>query len=61
VDVNDNSPSFQGSLPYYINVKEDIEIGENIVKVSATDSDAGLNGTVKYAITAGNEQGKLTT
>lgn len=57
LDVNDNAPAFQGSVPYSVNVKEDQEIGKTILKVTATDGDSGDNGTVRYEITAGNNQG----
>ncbi|XP_031549951.1 protocadherin Fat 4-like isoform X2 [Actinia tenebrosa] len=60
LDVNDNSPSFQGTIPYDASIKEDAGIGANIVKVLAKDSDSGLNSTVKYAITAGNDQGSFS-
>ena len=51
-------PLFQGDLPYNATVREDVEVGFSILRVTATDLDDGVNGTVKYAITGGDRPGK---
>ncbi|XP_041959519.1 protein dachsous-like [Alosa sapidissima] len=48
-DVNDNSPVFATSS-ITMNVNEDIEVGENITTVTASDADAGYNGEVRYIL-----------
>lgn len=52
-DVNDNRPLFY-PLQYFANVKENEPPGSYVTTVSATDPDLGRNGTVKYAIAAGD-------
>ncbi|KAJ1128407.1 hypothetical protein NDU88_006786 [Pleurodeles waltl] len=47
-DVNDNVPEFV-NLPYQISVQEDIEQGDIILQVSATDKDFGDNGAITYS------------
>lgn len=47
-DVNDNSPSFTKAV-YYKEVPENTAIGTMVLKVSATDPDAGPNGQVTYS------------
>ena len=56
LDTNDNTPEFQGQAS--VNVREDTSAGTDILTFTATDRDAGLNGTVLYEIISGNEQGK---
>nr|XP_033954155.1 protocadherin Fat 3 [Pseudochaenichthys georgianus] len=48
-DVNDNAPEFV-NLPYYAAVQVEAEPGSAIFRVSATDSDYGLNGEVTYSL-----------
>ncbi|XP_051876091.1 cadherin-related family member 2-like isoform X5 [Pristis pectinata] len=49
-DVNDNAPAFKG-LPYQADVAEqNEEVGMEIFKVFASDSDRGNNGSVTYEI-----------
>ncbi|XP_016096583.1 protocadherin Fat 4-like [Sinocyclocheilus grahami] len=67
-DANDNSPVFY-PVQYFANIKENEPSGSFVTSVTASDPDLGLNGTVKYAITAGdsykfhinNNSGKITT
>lgn len=67
-DVNDNSPVFY-PVQYFANVKENEPSGSFVSVVTASDPDLGRNGTVKYAITAGDSykfhinsnSGKITT
>uniref|UniRef100_H3AIL3 Cadherin domain-containing protein n=1 Tax=Latimeria chalumnae TaxID=7897 RepID=H3AIL3_LATCH len=52
-DINDNSPVFY-PIQYFANIKENEPPGTYVTTVSATDPDLGRNGTVRYAITAGD-------
>ncbi|NXF89424.1 PCDGH protein, partial [Eubucco bourcierii] len=47
LDANDNSPVFSPS-EYTVRVPEDVLVGSSLVTVTATDSDEGMNGHVKY-------------
>ncbi|XP_064581319.1 protocadherin gamma-A10-like [Zonotrichia leucophrys gambelii] len=47
VDANDNAPVFS-QAEYTVRVPEDVPVGSVLVAVTATDSDEGLNGQVKY-------------
>ena len=47
-DVNDNYPIFEKSL-YTIRILESAAIGELLVRVQATDADAGNFGSVTYS------------
>ncbi|XP_062613618.1 protocadherin-11 X-linked-like isoform X1 [Saccostrea cucullata] len=46
-DINDNKPRFSYSQ-YNVTIQEDIAVGTNIIKVSASDDDSGPNGIVEY-------------
>ncbi|XP_054751092.2 cadherin EGF LAG seven-pass G-type receptor 2-like [Lytechinus pictus] len=48
-DVNDFAPVFHNS-PYNVYVSEGADIGEVIVRVSASDNDAGANAEVSYSM-----------
>ncbi|TRY73630.1 hypothetical protein TCAL_01930 [Tigriopus californicus] len=48
-DVNDNAPSFTQSI-YSASVKEEIEIGTEVLRVLATDLDDGINSEIFYSI-----------
>eukprot|EP00095_Tigriopus_kingsejongensis_P004384 maker-scaffold1072_size64607-snap-gene-0.18 protein:Tk04384 transcript:maker-scaffold1072_size64607-snap-gene-0.18-mRNA-1 annotation:"GK18219" len=50
-DVNDNPPLFDRQK-YIENVKQDTNIGTNILRVSASDEDADNNGAIRYSLTA---------
>lgn len=52
-DVNDNPPLFDRQK-YVDNVKQDTNIGTNILRVSASDEDADNNGAIIYNLTAYN-------
>uniref|UniRef100_A0A9J8BR92 FAT atypical cadherin 4 n=1 Tax=Cyprinus carpio carpio TaxID=630221 RepID=A0A9J8BR92_CYPCA len=52
-DANDNSPVFY-PVQYFANIKENEPSGSFVTTVTASDPDLGRNGTVKYAITAGD-------
>ncbi|KAA0192693.1 hypothetical protein HAZT_HAZT002491 [Hyalella azteca] len=53
-DENDNSPIFDPKQ-YSSSVPENASIGLSVLQVSATDSDEGLNGRVRYSIVAGDK------
>ncbi|KAI8519523.1 hypothetical protein Bbelb_027800 [Branchiostoma belcheri] len=53
-DANDNSPVFQG-VPYEANVNENDIQQTSIFRVTATDADQGIGGTVSYYLEAGDE------
>uniref|UniRef100_A0A673KNB9 Protocadherin Fat 4-like n=1 Tax=Sinocyclocheilus rhinocerous TaxID=307959 RepID=A0A673KNB9_9TELE len=67
-DINDNSPVFY-PVQYFANIKENEPSGSFVTSVTASDPDLSCNGTVKYAITAGDSykfhinsnSGKITT
>uniref|UniRef100_A0A8C9N0M9 Cadherin domain-containing protein n=1 Tax=Serinus canaria TaxID=9135 RepID=A0A8C9N0M9_SERCA len=48
LDANDNAPVFS-QAEYTVRVPEDVPVGSVLVTVTATDSDEGLNGLVKYS------------
>ncbi|NWV21707.1 PCDG2 protein, partial [Origma solitaria] len=49
VDANDNAPVFSQS-EYTVRVPEDLPVGSVLVTVTATDTDEGQNGHVKYSL-----------
>ncbi|CAH1246628.1 CDH23 [Branchiostoma lanceolatum] len=53
-DANDNSPVFQG-IPYQVDVNENDIQQTSIFRVTATDADQGIGGTVSYFLEAGDE------
>nr|CAD7256491.1 unnamed protein product [Timema shepardi]CAD7569152.1 unnamed protein product [Timema californicum] len=48
-DVNDNQPIFNQNL-YTASIPENATVGTSVLRVHATDSDAGDNGEVEYSI-----------
>lgn len=64
VDVNDCEPVFQEAM-YRCNVSEIAEKGTDIVQVTATDDDLGVNAEISYKIvtitTIGQNNGDLNT
>ncbi|XP_037635756.1 protocadherin alpha-10-like [Sebastes umbrosus] len=58
LDSNDNHPVFNQTL-YKASVYENVKIGTSIIIINATDLDAGQNGQVLYAFSAGS-RGKQT-
>ncbi|XP_055460868.1 protocadherin beta-6-like [Psammomys obesus] len=52
VDINDNTPQFVQSL-YEVQVPENSPLNALVVRVSATDLDAGINGDVAYSLFQG--------
>lgn len=57
-DVNDNPPKFMRK-PYKAQVPEEAPISTNIIRISASDADEGLNGDVVYTIVDGNDDGRF--
>lgn len=53
LDANDNAPIF-GQLAYTIQISEDINIGDVVIKVSATDLDSEMNCKIRYALVKGD-------
>ena len=49
---NQNPPVFQQTNP--VTIPETEDIGNFVVRVTATDADFGINGEVRYSITGGN-------
>ncbi|EDO41767.1 predicted protein, partial [Nematostella vectensis] len=58
LDENDNNPEFNQSR-YITNLSELAPIHTPVLRVLATDKDAGSNGNIMYVITRGNELGKF--
>ncbi|XP_042167184.1 protocadherin Fat 3-like [Oncorhynchus tshawytscha] len=58
LDINDNPPVFQ-RRDYTVTVPEDVAMGTEILRLSATSDDIGANAEVTYSIRAGNELGKF--
>lgn len=54
LDVNDNSPEFYPQK-YFVAVSEDTRIGSSILKLSATDLDAGENAMLTYKLESGSD------
>ncbi|XP_021484162.2 protocadherin beta-6-like [Meriones unguiculatus] len=52
VDINDNAPQFVQSL-YEVQVPENSPLNALVVRVSATDLDAGIHGDVSYSLFQG--------
>ena len=55
LDENDNSPIFSSNQPYIAAVFENSLIGTPVINVNASDEDVGLNSTLVYSITGGND------
>ncbi|XP_072050095.1 cadherin-23-like [Amphiura filiformis] len=58
VDVNDNPPVFNTTIPVPIPINEDLPVGTKVLRVTATDLDID-HGEIMYAITAGNTEQKF--
>jgi len=55
-DVNDNAPTFPDAIVAAA-VREEAINGEDVIAVTATDSDVGDNSALAYSIVAGNDEG----
>ena len=49
IDVNDNIP-IVGASSYAVRVEENLDIGQAVIDINATDSDSGSFGTLTYSI-----------
>jgi len=49
-DVNDNSPQFDNAT-YLVRVPENAPVGAQLVRLRATDADAGANALLQYKFT----------
>ncbi|KAH3843290.1 protocadherin-11 X-linked-like [Dreissena polymorpha] len=56
-DVNDNAPEFTRK-EYFATVNETLSIGSEIIKLSATDADIGVNSEIAYRLSR-NQIGKI--
>uniref|UniRef100_A0A3Q2VXN4 Protocadherin-15 n=1 Tax=Haplochromis burtoni TaxID=8153 RepID=A0A3Q2VXN4_HAPBU len=67
IDANDNTPTF-GEVSYSVEVFTNMQPGETVLQLTASDADEGLNGLVTYEILAGaqgdfiisNRTGRIT-
>ena len=57
VMAGEHAPEFHETFPAYITVSEDAAVGSVVLKVLATDEDAGYSGQVLFVITEGNDGG----
>ena len=53
-DLNDNAPEFASSLEMVTMTEGNSTAGKSVIKVNATDKDAGDNKRITYSITGGN-------
>ena len=56
-DSNDNSPIFTQS-PINVTIEETVEIGTEILRLTATDADLGINSEIIYSL-SNNQLGKI--
>ncbi|XP_015248433.1 PREDICTED: protocadherin Fat 4 [Cyprinodon variegatus] len=59
LDENDNSPSFP-KTSLFVDVLENMRIGELVASVTATDADSAQNADITYSITATNNHGTFS-
>ncbi|XP_060035627.1 protocadherin Fat 3 isoform X2 [Erinaceus europaeus] len=52
--VNRQGPRFDKSFPSDVAVREDLPVGSSILRIGASDPDAGFNGKVLFTISDGN-------
>lgn len=55
IDSNDNSPVFN-QVSYSARIREDAQIGDRIIQVTAIDLDSGENGRITYSLETGNRE-----
>ncbi|XP_048576726.1 protocadherin-like protein isoform X2 [Nematostella vectensis] len=58
LDANDRAPRFE-PLSYSAVVREDVDIGERLLRVRAFDEDTGIYKIFKYSIAGGDPQGQF--
>uniref|UniRef100_A0A670YTW0 FAT atypical cadherin 4 n=1 Tax=Pseudonaja textilis TaxID=8673 RepID=A0A670YTW0_PSETE len=59
LDENDNSPSFPKTV-LFVDILENMRIGELVTSATATDSDSGDNADLNYSITGTNNHGTFS-
>ena len=59
-DSNNHFPRFSEDFIFMAHIREDVPSGFSIITFSATDSDPGLNGEVRFSIDGGNEDSFFT-
>lgn len=59
LDENDNIPSFPRAA-LFVDVLENMRVGELVASVAATDSDSGDNADIHYSITGTNNHGTFS-
>ena len=57
--INEHSPQFTPNNTYNVTAAESLALGHDVITVSASDADAGSQGEVTYAITAGDTYGNF--
>ena len=57
--VNEHTPQFTPNNTYHVTAAESLALGHDVITVSASDADAGSQGEVTYAITAGDTYGNF--
>lgn len=57
--VNEHSPQFTPNNTYNVTAAESLTLGHDVITVSASDADAGSQGDVTYAVTAGDTYGNF--
>ncbi|KAM4607873.1 cadherin-23 isoform 2-T2 [Polymixia lowei] len=56
LDENDNSPQFDITSDWSVDIPEDASMGQKVATVLGRDKDAGKNGMVNFTLVAGNMQ-----
>ena len=59
LDENDNIPIFHPPFCCNVSVYENVEVGTTIVRISASDADAGSSKDIAYELVNGNQIGLI--
>lgn len=57
--INEHAPSFIPNNTYELSLVEDISVGHDVITVSASDADGGIQSQVTYAIMSGDTYGNF--
>ena len=60
-DTNDNAPIFTPNTPLSVNIRENLDIGQSVTTLTATDTDLGANQLLVYSITNSKPSSGLNT
>ena len=60
-DTNDNAPIFTPNTPLSVNIRENLDIGQSVTTLTATDTDLGANQLLVYSITNSKPNSGLNT